>query len=769
MTGFFDDLAHAIRQIRRQPGFAAVIVLTLGGALGVNTALFSVVNGVWFQPWPVRDPDRVVAIRPWVSASEFQHWTEQSRSFSGLASRRPGVFNLRLDGRQVIFEHVSANYFDVLGIPIVRGQAFSPDDDRGDGAGESAVISHRTWETRLGADPKVVGRSIVIGDVAFKVIGIAAPGFEGAGPGIRRHLWLPFAAWRRLQTNPRQSAAEGRDVQVLGRLAPGVSAAAAEAELSTVSRRFAADRGAAPEPIAVRSTDARSQSPPTAQAQLTFFTLLIAVLFLTLVACANIGNLLLARGHARRGEIAVRLSLGATRARLVRRLLVEASVLALAAGGLGLAVAGVLPRHLFATSPRLTEMLLLDFRPDLRVFLWALVASAIACVVFALAPALRCTKLDVNQVLKDAHGLSVPSLKTSLPSLQALVSVMALGVAGLVLRSEPLVRARGVAASLDGVVLARPEFPKAYDSARRRALLAGVLEGLRGGPGVPSVAFTSGEAIPDATGETGALGVSAGYFEVLGVPIVAGRTFRASDPSDQVVVVNEAFARRFWPGESPLGKRLADSSRADLRGRSIIGVIQDASPSAEMAAYVPASEETLRTILVRGARVGVQRQVDALVAALDRRIHIEVSSGSDWIAGAAPGSALIVRMIGEFGAFTLVLAAMGLFSLFEYSVRQKTREIGIRTALGGRPLHILRTVLRPGTLAFLQGLLCGSAAVLCAGFVMRRFGLPSGVNPLDGLVYAGVGLVLMLVALLAAYRPAHHALRIVPNEALHYE
>lgn len=766
MSGILDDVSSALREFRRHPGIALVIVFTLGGAMGVNTTLFSVVNSVWFQPWPVQDPDRVVVVQPMVSVAEWQHWAEQSKAFSGLAARRWG-FSPRLGTRRILFDYASANYFEVLGVPIVRGNGFSSDEDRPSGSGMSAVISHQTWQAQLGADPRLIGRSISLGDTSFTVVGVAAPTFQG--DRLRKHLWLPFAAGPRLQKAERLGKQTGT-VQVVGRLASGVATQQAQLELSTLSRRYRADHSLPGEAIRVRSTDAYSQSPPSAQAQALLFTLLLAVTFLTLVACANVANLLLARGHARRGEIAVRLSLGATRWRLVRRLLIEAFVLSIAAGLLGIAIATVLPAHLFDSVPALADALLLEFRLDHRVFAWALGASVLACAVFGLAPALQCTRLSVSHVLKDAHGQSSPALKTSLPSMQALVSVVALGVAGLVLRSEPYTRVRELARAYEGMLVLRPMFPQSYDMARRGALGAGLLERLEAVSGVRTVAAASIDAPPGEPGESRNLGVSSSYFDVLRIPIVAGRTFERGDPPDRVLIVNEAIAARFWPGEGPLGKTLTASMNPGLAGREVLAVVRDGSPgSAELVSYYPISADAVRVILVRDADQRIKGHVAPLVAALDPSLQVEVLSGSAWIARTAPGSALGARVVGEFGVLALVLATLGLFSLSDYAVRQRTREIGIRTALGARPRHVLVTIFQPASRALFNGVLWGTAGAACVGFVMRRWSLPSGVDPLDLVNYAAVALILALAGLVATYVPARHAMRIQPSEALRYE
>jgi predicted permease len=676
-------------------------------------------------------------------------------------------FNHKLGGRQTFFELVSANYFQVLGVELALGTCFGREDDGARGAGTSAVLSHHTWE-RLGGDAGIVGRSITMDQTPFTVVGITAPPFEGAGERLRKHFWLPLSAWPRLAESKQPE--RPRNVGVVGRLAPGVTALQAQAELQVLSARFRDDHHITVEAIKVRSTDAYSQSPPSAQAQALLFTLLLAVTFLTLVACANVANLMLARGHARRGELAVRISLGATRARLVRRLLLEALLLSFAAGFVGVAITTVLPGHLMADVRSMSELFLLDFELDRRVFAWALGASLLACAVFGVAPALQCTRLSVSQVLKDAHGLSVPALKTSLPSMQALVSTLALAVAGMVLRSGPYAHARAVARSLEGVVVVRPLFPQGYDTARQRALSQALFERLEAEAGPRAAAAASGDPLSGEPGNSRTLAVTTGYFEVLGIPILAGRNFQRSDAPERVVIVNGPFAQRHWPGESALGKTVSSSMNAGLAGRDVVAVVRDGSPAAgDPVAYVPAAAEEMGVFLVREGARRIKNRAPGMLAALDPSLQAEVSTGTAWIARAAPGSALMARLVGEFGVLTLVLATFGLFSLSEYTVRRRTREIGILTALGARPRHVLRAIFGPATRALASGVLWGTSGAACVGFVMKRWQLPAGVDPVDVVNYSTVALVLVIAGLIAAYAPARHAMRIQPSEALRYE
>jgi hypothetical protein len=774
MTGLREDVVYALRQIRRRPGLALVIILSLGGAMGVSTSLFSFVNASWFRPWSVKEPGRMRVVLPAVSVAEWRAWSEEARSFDGLTAIASGPY-ARLDGRRASIEYVSSSYFDVMGAPIARGRGFSPEDDRVDGPGATAVISHWFWETRLGGDPDILGRSIVLDRapvsaprVTFTVVGIAPPGFEG--PKTRIHLWLPIAARARFSSGAKPVGAEAEPrVTVAGRLARGTAAPEAQAELATLSRRFRASRGEAAVPILVRSTDRYSQAPPPPQTQALIDALLAGITFITLVACANVANLLLARGHARRGEIAVRLSMGATRPRLVRQLLVEAFVLAFLAGAVGVALATRLPGAIMGALMGSVESAAADttrfeFPVDHRVLVWALGVSTLSCFAFGLAPALQCTRISVSHALKDAHGLSAPSLKTSLLGYQAIVSVMSLAIAGLMLRSEPLTQARRLAGSLGDLTIVRLEAPA-----------AGVWEQLQALAGGAHVAGATAEPRHAPSRVARSVGIAADYFGLLGVRVVAGRSFQASDPPDHVMVVGEAFARHFWPDADPVGKSLpaggATPIDADLTGRVVVGVVRDADlTSADpLVAYRPAAASELRIFVVNDPERRVRRQVASLIGRVAPGTEAEVKAASAWIPPGMRISLLAARMTGGFGLGALILAALGFFSLSEYAVRQRTREIGIRTALGARPVHVLRAIFTPAARALLRGLLVGGAGAVIVGVFMRRSDMPAGVNPLDPGTYAAVAVILVVAGIAAAYVPYRRAMAIQPSQALRYE
>jgi putative ABC transport system permease protein len=771
MSGLRDDFLFSLRQLRRQPGFALIVIVTLGSAMGISTALFSITDNSWSKQWPVPEADSIVSTAMLYSVDEARFWQENATSFLGLSAEQHSFTRHRIEGRRVFYDFVATNYFDVLKIPIVLGRRFADDDTRLFGTEPEAVISYRMWEERFRRDPRIVGSRIALGNSRFTVAGVAASGFEGPGR-FRRHLWFALSARETfgsaLPIKTTVVDTDPREVQVFGRLRPGVTPDQGQAELSALNRRFRVARGLKPYPVVpMDSAASNRQTRSTLRDQASVLTMLLAITFLCMIACANVSNLMLARGLARRGEFAVRLSLGATRAQLIRQLLIESLILALLAGLLGIAVASAIPAHIFGSLPDLWEMARIGFELDRRVFVWTLLMSALACVVFGLAPALSTTRLSAGQVLKDANGQSGGSLRTSLTSMQAFVSVMALGMAGLVLRSSSFSDARALSQRMEPLVIVRPTAPPLYDEARLGLLKGALLDRLAAVSGAHNVAVAGAEPRLVSAGERANLEVSASFFGLMGQTVVEGRNFASTDPVDRVVILSETLAKVLWPGESAVGKTL-EATAAGTNDREVIGVVRDRA-SGETVSYGLVPPQRMNVFLVRDSAERFRAQAASLVTSVDPNLQAEVVSGRLWLTQASPGAVMTMQVFGEFGAFALALTAVGLFSLSEYLVRQRTREIGIRTSLGARPRHILSAIFRPATRSLTSGLLAGTGAAVAAGFVMRSNELPAGVEPLDPTNYALAALLMIVTGLLAMWRPAAKATKVEPGEALRYE
>jgi putative ABC transport system permease protein len=753
------DLRWAARQFRRRPGIALIIVLSLGSAMGISSSLFSVVNAAWFKPWPVPDAGRLRVIAARVSADEWRSWPRQSRTFSGLAAERSGEFT-RLGGQVLRTRLVSANYFQVLRVPMALGRTLKSDD-----ASDAAVISYELWQRRFRTDPDIVGRSIVLDSVPnpletehVTVIGVAAEEFSGTDL-TRTHLWRPLSDARRPPSGPAPA------VSVFGRLALGVSDEQAEAELSVLRSRYSTQEGS-PAAVKLLRTDRYSQSPPSVETGLRWAGLLAGLVFITLIACANVSNLMLASGYARRGEVALRLALGGRRGGIIRQLLIESFLLSLAAGSLGVAISSWLPDALLGGLLNQSGVRF-ELAVDGRVIGWSLAVSILACVVFGLAPALRSTDLALGEALKESQDNSRRALMPSLLSSQTIVSVMAIVVAALMLRSAPVAEARRISRSLADLSVVRLDPPRGLHVAERQAFVAAMTERLStvaGGSGIAGMAELQWR--PEVSQS---LHVTAAYFNVLRIPLLAGRIFVPSDPAGGVVVVNEAFARRFWPDREALGQTLSrDDDRiqdSTLMGRQVVGVVANAQLSSPTA-YVPANTADVRVLLVPAARDRTAREAAAMTSRLSWPVAVEVVSGSDWVSPVV-GPALFAAWITTgFGTAALLLGVVGFFSLLEYSVQQRTREIGIRRALGAGTANIVRSLVGPAALPLMRGLAIGSAGAGCLAEFMRRAGLPAGINPLDPLAYVAVAGLMAVTAAVASYAPSRRALRIEPIKAL---
>jgi putative ABC transport system permease protein len=511
-------------------------------------------------------------------------------------------------------------------------------------------------------------------------------------------------------------------------------------------------------------TDRYSRTPPSIDAGLRSAGLIGGLVFITLIACANVSNLMLASGYARRGEVALRLSLGGSRAGIVRQLLIESAIVSIAAGTISVAVARWLPNAVLADFMQQTG-LYLDLAIDVRVLLWSMAVSLVACVAFGLAPALRSTDLALAEALKEGHDNSRRALMPSLLSYQTIVSVMAIVVAGLLLRSAPVVEARKIDRMLADLSVVRLDLPGDLDPIARRSFVTTAIERLRRAAEGTSVAgIEELQWLPQAVQS---LHVTSDYFNVMGVRLLAGRRFSAADAGD-VVIVNEAFARKYWPGGNALGRIASRSDRIQDRnvvGRQVIGIVGNGQVSGPTA-YLPANAADVRVLLVEAPRDRVAREAFALRSQFSRDAGVEVLSGRDWVSPVL-GPALFSGWITTgFGVIALLLGVVGFFSLLEYSVQQRTREIGIRRALGAGTMEIVRSVIVPPATPLARGWVMGCIGAAMLAEFMRRVSLPAGINPLDAFVYLAVAVLLIVTAALAAYAPTRRAMMIEPMKAL---
>jgi putative ABC transport system permease protein len=812
----WQDVRYAARTLRRQPGFTAVAVLILSAVTGLNTSLFTVFTAVTFHPpTGISDPSRVVSLYPNVpnaeppifSVAEYRFLAEHATSLDIAAVADAGTLRLGLDGASGTTAGllVSGNFFSALGIATERGRALLAADDRPNAPQAIAVIGSALWEGRYGGDPAIIGRTVLVNNVPVTIVGIAARDFVGLEPAVRGRpgLFLPIATFELLR--PELSSSLGA-ATVVGRLAPHATRGQVSAEVDVLLRRFHAEAGTEARSVIVTGTAFLSH--PGRSVILVMLGLISAALMLVwLLACANVGNLQLARAAARAHEIGIRLALGASRGRIVRQLLVEGFVLAVVAGALGVAVAYALPPLLlWSVGDRSAlDAVNVSLAPDGAVLAYAVLLAAASSVAFGLAPALHVTRSDVGNALRDREALprSGFPLRGVLLGVQVAVSVVVLVGAGL------LVRRVQREASFDpgfpvedvSVMTFRPEGEGYVNAARANAFVGALTDTLRqmqigafgfatsppfGFGGTPTVFRLPGETAVQARPIT-YVNVSPGYLDVLRVPIIAGRDFERADAARPVALINESMARRYWPNDNPIGKTFfVGQSEA----REIVGVVRNISSGLEEvypAFYRPLGASTsgggvemragrrvvttdggpIPQLLVRTTGAGVSEAIAAAVARLDPRVRVETRPLSASLEERRKGNRLGPILAGLLGVFALALATVGMFGVFSYAVRQRTREIGIRMALGAQPADVVRLILAGHSRAVSIGLVVGLIGAVAAAQVMRSFAY--GLSPFDPVAYLGVAALLASAGLAASYVPARRATRINPIEALRCE
>ena len=812
MGTLLQDLKYGLRMLAKSPGFTAVAVLTLALGIGANTAIFSVVDAVLLRPLPFRDPDRLVVVQQkWMggggdlSAGDFIDVARLNHDLEGMAAYRMGSFNMTSGERpeRVQGAIATVNLFDVLGVRPILGRDFLPED--GGPAGNRVVLlSYGLWTRRFGENAAVPGQKVNLNGEPYTVVGVMPRGMEfpeGA------EVWAtPRYAVPEHPLRPNVDPATLRGAHYfsdVGRLRAGVSLDHARADVTAVMRQIAQEHPDSD----LRETDGAwlvtLHDDQVGNVRPALLVLLAAVGMVLLIACANVANLILARGTARRKELAIRGALGAARARIVRQLLTESLLLAMFGGTLGVLVAfwG------YASLAALVPAEIRSFVPvslDARVLVFALGISLLAGVIFGLAPALESSGPELQEALKEGGRTStlgsgrhrVQHLLVVSETALALVLLIA---AGLLIKS--FMRLSAVSLGFDPrnlltLQLALPEarYPQ---PAQKSAFVQRALANLQALPGVSSAcvvsrlplnpggsrrgiqiegrSYSPASPVEDLSPDYSV--VSSEYFRTLGIPLLAGRVFTLRDDAraPRVVMVNRAMARRFWSGGNPVGKRIKIGNADSWM--EIVGVTGDvhqrdmARPPAPMM-YAPYAQDPwpFMDVAVRAAAdpAALATTAERAIQDVDREEPVYHVRTMEQVAA----SSLLPRrfqmvLLGLFAALALSLAAVGIFGVISFSVSQRTHEIGIRMALGADPGAVLRLVVRQGMLLALVGVGVG----LAAGFALTRFlaTLLYGVQPTDAATFAGVTAVLIGVALLACYIPARRATKVDPMVALRYE
>jgi predicted permease len=814
---FFRDLKQSLRMFVQNPAFslAAVAALTLG--IGANTAIFSVVNAVLLRPASFPDPDRVVifmntspqgGMSPAASPAKYSHWRQQSSVVQDVTAFNTGVVNYTGGEfpEQLRSARVSADFFRLFGATIERGRAFSADEDRPLGP-KVVVLSHGLWVSRFGSDPAVIGKPMSLSGEPYEIVGVLREfDFRDFGPDPQ--VWIPF------QLDP-NSSDQGHYFQAAGRVKPAVTLDQAKARVAASMNDFRtkfpnagpAENGFSVQPV--REALARN-------VRTTLLVLLGAVSFVLLIACANVANLLLVRAAGRRREVAIRAAIGGSRGRIIRQLLTESVVLSLAGGLLGLGLGWLGIRALLGINtaglPRVGDDGIL-VGADWRVLAFTMAVSIGTGILFGLIPALQSSKIDLATTLKDTGGRSGTGARQNrtrailVVAEVALALVLLIGSALLIRTSVSLTRVDPGFEARNVLTMRMSLTGKEFESAEtveqlvrtgveRLRALPGVVNAsatccvpLQGGYGLPFV--IAGRPLDNGPfhGGGGWTTISPGYFEVFKIPIKRGRTFTDRDNSGAppVVIINEAMARQFWPKGDPLNDRLV-IGRGVMREfqteqeRQIVGVIADTrdgglrgDPQPQMfvpQAQVPDAANALNVRLTPVAWV-VRTQSDpqGMSQAIQEQLRqatglpvANVRSMEEVVSRATSREKFNMWLMTVFGGCALLLAAIGIYGLMAYSVQQRTQEIGIRLALGAQGRQLEKMVVLQGLRLAIIGIVLGLAAAVALARVIST--LLYGVTPRDPLVFAGVPMLLMLVAILAVWIPARRAARVDATTAL---
>ncbi len=806
------DLAHdfrlGFRQLAKSPGFTVAAVLCLALGIGANTAVFSFANFFLFRPLPVSHPDELVrGFVSWSSGLKFGSFSypdyvdfrARNEVLSGFAATSLTPFHLSADGRneRLWGELVSADYFQVLGVEVPIGRAFLPEEETERGAHPVLVISHGLWRTRFGGDPGIVGRGVTVNGHPFTIVGVAAESFGGSQLGLKVALWTPLGMQE--VAVPGGSRLEHRDhhwLSAIGRLKPGITVRQAETSLNGLMAQLVA---AYPEDNVGKSVvlypEAQSNLHPMVRGGFVgFLALMLGVVGLVLLlACSNVASLLLARSAARRREIAVRLALGASRARLVRQLLAESTALALAAGGAGLLLALWLTRFLASQPPPVDFPLAVDLSLNFEVLAFTLGASLVASVLVGLAPALQSSRPELVPALKDGGGAGRGGsrMRRLLVGAQVALSLVLLVGAALVLKSLANARHLPLGFEPERQLLAGADLDlQGYDKTRGRELFRALEERVDALPGVTAAAWAQRIPLTFSDASTSAVAegyvtpegsnppsinfnqVGPGYFEALGLPLQAGRGFEPADgPEGQrVIVVNRAFADKYWPGADPLGKRVNTfGGEHVVVGVAATGKYFSLGEAPKPYMYLPIERyyDGSRVLHVRTAGdptpllEAVRREIQALDPNLPVRDLKLMKAQLGFVLFPARLAAVVVSV---FAVLALLLASVGLYAVIAFWVSQRTPEIGIRMALGARAADVQRLVMRQGLSLTGAGLAAGLA--LGVGLAALATKVLYGISPGDPRNYLAAAALLAVVALAATLIPARRATRVDPTRAL---
>ena len=813
METLLSDLRFGFRMLRKAPGFTIVAVTVLALGIGANTAIFSVVNAILLRPLPFQDPERLVQLwhvpppksfpgmtRFSVSPANYLDWANQNHSFEQMAIYGFMSFNLtgRGEPESILGIRVSPDFFSVLRAQPLLGRIFSPEENAA-GRGNVVVLSHGLWQTHFGSNPNMVGQAISLNNQSYTVVGIMPARFgfpTSSDPKFQPQMWTPLA-W----TDEDRAVRGNHNYFVIARLKPEADVKQAQAEMTTISSRLqqqypADDKGWGAVVVALREELVGKVRPA-------LMILLGAVGFVLLIACANVANLVLLKTLARQKEIAIRTALGASSLRVLRQVLSETLLLSLTGGVLGLFVAHFGVRLIVAflaqQLPRAADISL-----DISVLAFTLVVSLLTGVIAGLVPAFRATQTNKNDSLKQGLGRTDADSSGNRTRSVLVVSEVALSLvlligAGLMIRS--LSRLRSVDPGMDphnvltaSIALSRVKYAQPvqqaafYDQLLQRVRS---LPGVESASGIDSLPFGGGGStqpiavqgrpmVPmSEQPEVAVRLIEPEFIHTMRIPLLQGRTFNNADTADrpEVILISQAMAKRIWPGENPIGKRLT-LTFAPEKSREVVGVVGDVKqdgldvtePIATLYAPMAQSARPFMTLVARTAS-----QPTALASAIVNAVHevdreqpvLEVITMNEIVADSLSHQRFNMLLLGAFAGLALLLAAIGIYSVLSYSVRRRVGEIGVRMALGAQRGDILRMILGQGTKLALTGTGIGIAAAF--GLTRLMASQLFGVTVTDPVTFLSVAFLIVLVALAACYIPARRATKVDPIVALRYE
>jgi putative ABC transport system permease protein len=806
IANLWQDLRFGARMLAKKPGFTLIAVVTLALGVGANTAIFSVVNALLLRPLPYAEAERLVLLaertrdgeRNGVPYPNFADWRTRAQSFAGMAMSRPRSFNLmgvdnprRLSGRMVNW-----NFFSLLGAQPQLGRLFTESDDRY-GASRTVVLGHGFWQRHFGGAADVIGKAVSLTGETYTVVGVTPPGFEYFEAA---DVYVPIGLFLEPNSGMTDRGTSFGGAYAVARLKPGVTLKQANSEMAALARQLAQEYPKVNEgksAMAERLQDVMSES-----VRRSLWVLLGAVGFILLIACINVANLMLAHAAERQKELAVRLALGAGRRRIVRQLLSESLLLA----GLGAAGGLLLGRWMLyglltLAPPEIPQLSRVGL--DSAMLFFTLGVAALTSLLFGLLPALRASKIDLQTALKDGGRLTTGAaregMRKALLIAEVSLSLVLLAGAGLLLRSMYNLLRVDLGFDAGNLLTMRFELSDKKSGPQTwRVFYDECLARVRAVPGVRSAALSQSLPIEGAywssfftaadkptpsradLPSSDYLRVSENYFETMGIRLLRGRWFGAADTPESapVAVINETLARRIWPNEDPIGKRVKQGF-PEYNGlwREVVGVVNDVKMDgvdrgASMQTYLLFSQTPGSAL---GLIVRTQGNPLAVVAPIERAIHTvdkDLPVYSVWTMDQLLGNSLAQRrltlvLLSSFAALALLLAAVGVYGVIAYTVRQRTRELGIRLALGAQAGDVLRLILRQGLKLTLIGVALGLTAALALTRWMES--LLFGVRPADPLTFGVIALVLLLVAICACWIPARRATRVDPLIALRSE